>query len=212
MPKTVPTKELLFELNRLNLRLSEIVARDFPNLSSDQLNWREQADEWSIAECLMHLNYVADYYFPATLKAIKNAKKRKSSPQEQFTRGWLGHYYASKFRLNWDNQMKGNIESPSKYDPKSTSSSTVDGKKIIADFLERQQTLQLALQDAKGINIQKTRVYTLFGGLVSIRLGDMLKILIYHTERHIVQAQRILYHDYFPGNLPLKDLLSKKEA
>lgn len=212
MPKTVPTKELLFELNRLNQRLSEIVANDFPNLSSDQLNWREQADKWSIAECLMHLNYVADYYFPATVKAVNNAKTRKSSPQEQFTRGCLGHCYASKFRLNLDNQMKGNIESPSKYDPKSTLSSTLDDKKVIADFLERQQTLQLVLQDSRGINIQKTRVRTSFGGLVSIRLGDMLKILIYHTERHTVQAQRILYHDYFPGNLPLKDLLSRKEA
>ncbi|MFT5647075.1 MAG: hypothetical protein ACI976_001764, partial [Aureispira sp.] len=203
MPKTVPTKELLFQLNRLNQRLSEIVARDFPNLSSDQLNWREHADKWSIAECLMHLNHVADYYLPATVKAIKNAKIKESSPKEQFTRGWLGHCYASKFRLNLDNQMKSNIESPSKYDPRSTSSSTVDGKKIIANFLERQQTLQLVLQDSRGVNIQKTRVYTSFGGLVSIQLGDMLKILIYHTERHTVQAQRILYHDDFPGNLPL---------
>lgn len=212
MPKTVPTKELLFELNRLNQRLSEIVARDFPNLSSDQLNWREHADKWSIAECLMHLNYVADYYFPATLKAVKNAKIKKSKPQEQFTRGWLGHRYASAFRLNLDNQIKSKIKSPSKYAPRSTSSSTLDGKKVVADFLERQQTLQVVLQDAMAINIQKTRVYAAFWGLVSIQLGDMLKILTYHTERHTVQAQRILYHDYFPGNLPLKDLLSKKEA
>jgi hypothetical protein len=212
MPKTVPTKELLFELNRLNQRLSEIVARDFSNLSSDQLNWREHADKWSIAECLMHLNYVADYYFPATLKAITTAKIKNSKPQDQFTRGWLGHRYASKFRLNLDNQIKSKIESPSKYDPRRTSPSTLDGKKIIADFLERQQTLQVVLEDALAINLQKTRVYAALWGLVSIQLGDMLKILIYHTERHTVQAQRILYHDYFPGNLPLKDLLSKKEA
>ena len=212
MSKTVPTKELLFELNRLNQRLSEIVARDFPNLSSNQLNWREHADKWSIAECLMHLNYVADYYFPAILKAVENAKIRKSKPQEQFTRGWLGHRYANAFRLNLDNQIKSKIKSPSKYNPRSTSSSRLDGKKVIANFLERQQTLQVILQDATAINIQKTRVYAAFWGFVSIQLGDMLKILTYHTERHTVQAQRILYHDYFPGNLPLKDLLSKKEA
>jgi hypothetical protein len=212
MPKTVPTKELLFELNRLNQRLSEIAARDFPNLSSEQLNWREQADKWSIAECLMHLNYVADYYFPAMFKAIKNAKARKSKAQELFTRGWLGHYYASKLRLTLDNQIKNKIDSPSKYDPRTVSASALDGQKIITEFLEKQQALHLMLQDSKAINIQKTRVYALFWGLASIQLGDMLKTLIYHTERHIVQAQRILYHDYFPGNLPLKDLLSKKDV
>jgi hypothetical protein len=212
MPKTVQTKELLADLNRLNKRLSEIIARDFPNLSSDQLNWRAQEDEWSIAECLMHLNYVADYYFPSTLNAIKNAKAKKSKPQEKFTRGWLGHRYASKFRLNLENQIKGRIESPSKYNPRSMSSSILDGKKIIADFLEKQQVIDKMLQDAQTINLQKTRVHAAFWGLVSIQLGDMLKVLVYHTERHSVQAQRILYHDYFPGNLPLKDLLSKKEA
>lgn len=210
MPKTVPTKELLFELTRLNQRLSEIIGRDFPNLSAEQLNWREEADKWSIAECLMHLNYVADYYFPSTLKAIKKAKKSKA--QEQFTRGWLGHRYVSKLRLNLDNKIKNKIESPSKYDPRSSSSSTLDGKKVIAEFLEKQEILQLMLEDSKTINIQKARVYAILWGLVSIQLGDMLKILIYHTERHTVQAQRILYHDYFPGNLPLKDLLTKKEA
>lgn len=212
MPKTIQTKKLLHELNRLNQRLSEIVARDFSNLSPEQFNWREQADKWSIAECLMHLNYVSDYYFPATLKAIKNAKAKKSKPQENFTRGCLGHRYASKFRLSLDNQIKSKIDSPVKYDPRSISSSALDGKIVVSDFLERQQTLHLILQDSKSINIQKTRVYAAFFGFISIQLGDMLKILIYHIERHIVQAQRILYHDYFPGNLPLKDLLPKKEA
>jgi len=212
MPKTVPTKKLLHELNRLNQRLSEIIARDCSTLSVDQLNWREQKDKWSIAECLIHLNYVADFYFPSTLKAIKNAKARKSKPQVTFTRGWLGHHYSSKFRLNLDNQIKTKMESPAKYNPRSTSFSALDGKIIVATFLEKQETLQEMIQDASTINIQKTRVYALFFGLLSIQLGDILKMLIYHTERHIVQAQRILYHDYFPGNLPFKDLLSKKEA
>jgi hypothetical protein len=212
MPKTVSTKELLAELNRLNRRLSEIVARDFPGLSSDQLNWREQADKWSIAECLLHLSYVVDYYFPATLKAIESAKARKSKPKTTFTRGWLGHYYVNKFRLNFDNQMKSMLESPSKYNPKRSSSSTLDGKEIVANFLKKQQTLHLMLQDAMLINLQTTRIHVVFWGLMSIQLGDMLKVLVYHNERHIVQAQRVLYHDYFPGNLPLKELLSKKEV
>lgn len=210
MPKTVSTKELLTELNRLNRRLSEIAARDFPGLSSDQLNWREQADKWSIAECLLHLSYAVDYYFPTTLKAIESAKARKSKAKTSFTRGWLGHYYANQFRLTVDNQTKSMLDSPSKYDPRKSSSSTLDGKTIVANFLEKQQTLHLMLQDAALINLQKTRVSIGFGGFMNIQLGDMLKLLVYHNERHIVQAQRILYHDSFPGNLPIKDLLSKK--
>lgn len=211
MPKIVKTQELLHELTRLNQRLTEIVARDFPILNLDQLNWREHDEKWSIAECLMHLNYVADYYFPSTLRAVKNAKAKKSRPQETFTRGWLGHRYASKFRLTLDNQIKNRIESPAKYNPRNSSASNLDGKIIVETFLKNQAVLQQLLEDAVSINLQKTRVPALFFGFISVQLGDMLKVLIYHTERHIIQAQRILYHDYFPGNIPLKDLLSKKE-
>ncbi|BDS11691.1 DinB family protein [Aureispira anguillae] len=211
MPKTVDTQHLIRQLERLNQRLSEIVARDFPNLTNEQLNWREKEGKWSIAECLTHLNYVADYYFPATLKTIASAQARKTKPLPTFTRGWLGHYYVSKFRLRPDNQVKNKLESPLKYNPQLISSSQLNGATVIKDFLERQQLIDKMLSDSKTINIQKARVYALFFGFVNIRLGDMLKMLIYHTERHIVQAQRILYHDYFPGNFPLDALFSERE-
>lgn len=211
MPKTVNTQQLIRQLERLNQRLSEIVARDFTILSNEKLNWKEQKDKWSIAECLMHLNYVADYYFPSTLKTIKAAKAKKSKPSPTFTRGSLGHYYVSKMRLGLDNQVKAKMEAPPKYNPQAITSSQLDGAAVIKDFLARQDQIQAMLLDAQTINIQRSRVYALFFGLLSVRLGDILKILVYHTERHIVQAQRILYHDYFPGNAPLDQLFSNDD-
>lgn len=210
MPKTVDTQQLIRQLTRLNNRLSEIVTRDFIILTGEQLNWKEQKEKWSIAECLMHLNYVADYYFPSALKSIASAKTKKSKPISTFTRGWLGHWYVSSVRLGMDNQVKIKIESTQKHNPSLVSSSELDGAVVIKEFLDRQKKIQTMLLDSKGINIQRTRVYALFFGFFSIRLGDILKLLVYHTERHIVQAQRILYHDHFPGNTPLDELLSTK--
>lgn len=208
MPKTVATQVLLQDLERLNKRLSEIALRDFTPLTIEQLNWREAPQKWSILECVAHLNYVADFYFPPTLKALENAKRKGSSPQKKFTRGWLGHHYVSKMRLQLDNQIKKTIDAPQKYVPVLDVNDQLNKKEIFDNFVANQATLSRILAEAATINIEKTRVYAAVFGLVSIRLGDMLKILVYHDERHIVQAQRILYHDQFLGNSPLDTLLS----
>lgn len=208
MPTTVDTQVLLQDLERLNKRLSEIALRDFTPLNLKQLNWREAPHKWSILECIAHLNYVADFYFPPTLKALEYAKKKGSTPQETFTRGWLGHYYVSKMRLRQDNLPKKSIEAPQKYVPTLDVNEQLDKKEVFDKFVDNQKTLAKIIEEAKGINIEKTRVYAAFFNLVSVRFGDMLKILVYHDERHIVQAQRVLYHDQFLGNIPLDTLLS----
>lgn len=208
MPKTVATQALLQDLARLNKRLSEITLRDFTTLSTEQLHWREATHEWSIIECIAHLNYVADFYLPSTLKAIEHAKRKGFRPQENFTRGYLGHRLVSKVRLRSDNLPKKNIESSKKYNPSTTVNERLNAQKVFKDFATHQQTKAKILDISSQINLEKTRVYVLFFNLVSINLGDMLKMLIYHDERHIVQAQRILYHDHFEGNMPLEVLLS----
>lgn len=208
MPKTVATQALLQDLERLNNRLSEIALRDFTPLTVQQLNWREAPHKWSILECIAHLNYVADFYFPPTLKALEHAKSKGSTPQKNFTRGWLGHYYVSKMRLQQDNLPKKNIEAPQKYVPVLDINEQLDKKEVFDQFVANQKTLARIIAESKTINIEKTRVYAAFFNLVSVRLGDMLKILVYHDERHVVQAQRVLYHDQFLGNMPLDTLLS----
>jgi hypothetical protein len=200
MSKIVAAAQLIKQLEKLTSRISEIIVRDLPPINDEQLNWRESNEKWSIAECLLHLNYVSEYYFPATLKAIDNNKSKKKSAIPTFQRGWLGHRIVGSVRLGTNNKINKPVQAPQKYNPQKHSSSKIDGHEIIKQFLEHQNSLLQMLQDSKRLNIQNIRVPIALGGLIRIQLGDMLKILVYHTERHVVQAQRILYHDAFPGN------------
>ena len=135
MPKAIPTAELIKELERLSLRLSEIVKRDFSNFSSNQINWKESKAKWSIAECLLHLNYVSKIHFPATLNAISSAKKQRLKPTTLFKHSWLGNRTLKGIRLTKDNKIKKQIESPWKYNPRQHSSSDLEGQKIVEEFL-----------------------------------------------------------------------------
>ncbi|MDC0230950.1 DinB family protein [Aureispira] len=200
MDKSIATVTLINELERLILRLSEIVGRDFPQLTDDQLNWKQSNEQWSIAECIMHLNYVADFYFPSIHKVIEKVKTNKSKPTSTFIPGWLGNRVAKGVRLSRDNRLKKQSESPQKFNPKYQLFSQVSRQEIINNFLQNQDTILQILANSKSINIQATYVPVAIYGLIRIQLGDMLKVIVYHTERHVVQAQRLLYHDNFPVN------------
>lgn len=197
------------ELERLSLRLSEIVRRDFMPLDSQQLNWRPAAHKWSILECIQHLNYFAAYYFPALERCLKRGAH--TQPLSTFTSNWLGVYYLQKYRMPDSNQLHKTLETPRQYQPleAATEQSSFAPQTVLSAFEDHQQQLLDFLRQAQTVNLQQIKVPAFWLGWVKLRLGDLLQILIYHNERHIVQAQRVLYHDQFPGNVSLDALLTE---
>ena len=186
---------LLSELQRLTLRLSEIVKRDFSDLESSLMNWKPSDEKWSIAQCLLHLNCYADYYFPSTQKMIKKAQKRGLQATSHYKKGRYGRKCIADVRLQRDNQIRATLEATTQVAP---TASQIDGKKELEKFLFNQQKLCQMITAAKQLPLGLVRIPFDFWGLYRIRLGDLLQVFVYHTERHIVQAQRVHYHDNFP--------------
>ena len=198
MAKAIPTDTLINQLERLTIRLSEIVERDFPPLADEQLNWKELNEHWSIAECLLHLNLISDFYFPKILKVFEKTNTSNTKPSSTYLHGWLGNRISKGVRLSRNNRTKKLSESPVKFNPKIQDIAPINAQEVIKNFLKNQDDLLQFIIQSKTVNIQKICVPIGFLGLFRIQLGDMLKIIVYHTERHIVQAQRLLYNDNFP--------------
>lgn len=194
MASEIPTERLLLQLQKLTSRLSEIVARDFLPLSEEQLNWKEEAHEWSIGECLSHLNSISKTHLEEISKAISQSPYR--SPNTYFEQNWLGKRLVARVRLNQNNQIKKPRQSPSQYAP------VFHATNIVQTFLDNQKQILQFLKSAQQIDIQKTKIPIAFGGLIKIPLGDVLQMIVYHHERHLVQAQRVRYTDGFPEQLP----------
>lgn len=208
MATSVVTDNLLHELERLTLRLSEIVQRDFAPLENKQLNWRPTPTRWSILECLLHLNYFAKHYQSPLEHRLKSAQY--NTPAPYFSNSWLGKHYVQKYQLPSDNHLKKLWETPIQYAPPTTDKhSELNGQQILSDFEKQQQKLLEFIQNAHLVHLQRTKIPTFWWGLIRLSLGELLQILVYHNERHIVQAQRVLYHDHFPGNVPIDVLIAE---
>jgi hypothetical protein len=188
---------LLEELEHLLLRLTEIVEREFGPLSNTQLNWKANPKSWSIAECLHHLNIISGYYIPLFMQRIELGVKRSLKPKSHFKYRYLGNYMVNSVQLQEDNRVKNKIKSPKAYNPQKSEFSTVE---VLQSYLKDQEEMIAVLSAAKAVDLSKVRVPIAIFPLIKLRLGDMLRFVIYHNERHIVQAQKVRTENQFPRN------------
>lgn len=172
----------LLELTRENLNIVE----NFKNHSKDNLNWKENSENWSALECIEHLNKYGDFYIPEITNKI-NTSKHKSS--EIFKSNWLGKYFSKSVSYNEDlNKMK-TFKSMNPLNSKLNI-------QTLEKFINQQHQIIELLNKSKNVNLDKTKTAISISKLIKLRLGDSFRVLIYHNERHIKQAEKTLAKAY----------------
>lgn len=159
-------------------------AKKFRQLEMDQLNFRKSTAEWSILECIEHLNLYGDFYLPEIEKQILESNKMEGSLV--FRSGILGNYFANLMKV--ENGKMKKMKSPKDKNPAQSALSIT----TIDRFLKQQEMLKSLLIQAKNRDLVKTKTAISLTKFIRLRLGDTFRFLIYHTERHIFQAQRVL--------------------
>jgi hypothetical protein len=177
------SNELLQQVETATLAIIKRAEENFVSLSSEALNEKPNPQQWSIAECLEHLNYYSDYYNKAIKIAIENAQEKQWKEVPTFTSSWLG---------------KKSIESvdPSNVKPTKTpkalnpSSSTVRPD-VLLRFINAQKEFLTLIEAAQKINLNKAKVRIEVFKLLKMRLGDLFLFMIAHNQRHCNQALRV---------------------
>lgn len=173
---------LLNDLSRLTDACTLAVTK-FKTLDAKQLNAKPNADSWSILECIEHLNLYGDYYLPEIQKQIL-AQSGSKTPGK-FRSGVLGGYFAKIMQVN-NGKMK-KMKSPKDKDPRNSSLTIT----TIDRFLKQQELLKSLLEQAKNVDLTKTKTAISLSKMIKLRLGDTFRFFIYHIERHVAQANRI---------------------
>jgi len=131
-------------------------------------------------ECLEHLNRYGDFYIPEISKRITVSKHNKS---KAFKSNWFGQYFIKSIRYNEDlNKMK----TFRSINPRNSELSI----RTLEKFIEQQHQIIKLLHKAKFIDLDKTKTSISISKLIKLKLGDTLRVLIYHNERHIKQAEK----------------------
>lgn len=171
-------------LNDLESRTRQLIswAESLRTMDEESLNAREEEGRWSVLECLEHLNRYGDFYLPEIQNRIEKAAKI-SNPQ--FKSSWLGEYFAdsmiAKEKLNTMKTFKS-------MDPIGSSLSL----STLEKFIEQQFQMLRLLHNAQSVNLSKVKTSISISKFIKLRLGDTFRVVIYHNERHMLQAKKVI--------------------
>lgn len=177
----VTSKDLLSDLiHRTENGITE--AEKLYVKSEEALHYKSNPNTWSILECIEHLNLYGDFYLP---EIANRMAKSSSLPAVNFNAGLLGDYFAkSMLPKEKPNKMKT-------FNDKNPNGLSLN-KSSIDRFLSQQKTLLELLHRAEAVNLNKIKTAISISKFIKLRLGDTLRVVVYHNQRHLVQANNVL--------------------
>ncbi len=170
----------------------EIVATvesNFLSLDQDQLTARPAPDRWSILECIEHMNIANAHYihqFDDKLPAAKPTMKAS-----KFKPGIMGNYFVKMIKPKSDERIPSPMKTMKKFIPELKVNDNT-----IRNFLTDQEGIIKALELSKQLDLNKIKITSAIGPIVTFKLGDAFRFLIGHNQRHIIQAKRVLENLY----------------
>lgn len=164
----------LIDLTKKNLNTAEA----FLQLSSDQLNKKSDSESWSAFECIAHLNIYGCFYLPEIENAIAKAPL---STYNNFKSGFLGGYFVNIIKPK---EKLHKMKTLKKFNPIGSQLN----KDVLITFKEQQFKMLELLSKSSDVNLTKAKTGVSISKLIKMRLGDTLQFVIYHNQRHLIQA------------------------
>ena len=168
----------LAEQTRINLNKAEHLLTH----SLSDLNNRPGEGKWSALESIEHLNLYGEYYIAEIKERLKHAKVETESV---FKSGVLGNYFAELIK------PKAKINTMKTQEPMNPMGSALDASAVEKFIRQQKQILEL-LNASREVSLKKTKTSVSISKLIKLRLGDTLRFVVYHNNRHVLQAQNAL--------------------
>jgi hypothetical protein len=177
--KARSTTELLDALDERARQNREIV-RSLAELPDESLHLRPRPDSWNALHALEHINLWMKEYLPRTERAIREST---TTPSPTFTSSWLGNKFAAGMKPGPATRKVPTLKRL-KPDRRELDRSVID------HWLEHAEQQQQLLRDARKVNLTEVKIPTALTSLIKMRLGDVLRMMVYHDWRHVEQAER----------------------
>jgi hypothetical protein len=177
------SKELIDNLISDTKTIIETVEHKFKRLSQIDLNFKTNG--WSINECIEHLNTADDHYIE--LFELRLASAIVIEPSNEFKFGLFGNYFTKSMKPKPDGTIPSKIKTLSKFEPKSDRIAI-----CIEVFLKDQYKMLEILEKCRTVDLNKLKVHSAIGKIINFKMGDALRVVVAHNQRHILQAENVM--------------------
>src|SRR5687768_17338366 len=166
------TKDLLARIDLAIARVNRLKEH-----SIEELNRKKSAEKWSALECMEHLNLYGDFYLPEIEKQLNG--RPKVAANAVFKSGVLGNYIAGLMQRNKKGTIK-KMKAPKDKIPGSSGLTMLTTDR----FLKQAEKLKQLISQSATVDLTKTKTAISLTKLIRLRLGDTLRFVVYHIERH----------------------------
>jgi hypothetical protein len=184
VPVRVLTQDLLDRNESCIAQAEQLCA-----LSWEALCAQPAPGKWSAAECLQHLQKYHDYYVPLVQASLVDSNLWPTH-DTVYRATWAGDWFATSMLANAEGKLK-KMKSPYNKRPVLAGITAT----IPQDFMQQLVLLKELCGRADKYNLNKKCVAVAIFPLVKISVGDGLRLVIYHNQRHLAQALRAVQKD-----------------
>ncbi len=178
-------EQSLNEANQTKLN----VEKKFLGLSSEALNRKRDSKVWSIADCFQHLLFTNALYLKSFIEIVNadQISTENSTTINPSTNHSFKHSFWGKFILYFVNpktKMKSKTTKP--FNP---SFSKVESD-VVRKYLSQYDQLMMEISKMQNLDLQKFKIPSPINDKIKYNLGDAIRIIVLHDQRHIQQAER----------------------
>ncbi len=177
----IASPQLLNELTNLTKQHLSFI-QQLEALPDQVLTQKAHETSWSALECIEHLNRYGHFYLPEISKRVAETRT-EAAPV--FKSGWLGNYFANSML------PKEKLNKMKTFAAMNPLNSNVD-RTVIDTFILQLQTMLDLLQQCRNVNLNTIKTSISISSFIKLKLGDTLRVVIYHNERHVKQIERAI--------------------
>jgi hypothetical protein len=181
--------EFLSDLRARSRAVRNDIQQHFYFLESEEMRQKPSGGGWSIIEIFAHINLVQGYYIKNIRRALERAYEVNHDEVEY---SWIGRQ-AIKYMAPSNGKIKFRVRTSKKADPvaRQKKGIAIDEKVIFQDLIDDIEELEELMIKAYDYDLESEKVPTVIP-FIKLNIADALEFNLAHTERHVLQASKLV--------------------
>lgn len=190
--------ELLEQSLSEAIQIQVKIEKTFLDILPDKLNRKPNSNSWSAAECFQHLLFTNASY----LKSFKELSETKQiGDLESSSFNHSSNHAFSERGISYKHSLWGKlilhfVNPNTKMKSKTTKTFNPSHSKVetnvVKKYLSQHDQLIEAIGGMKRLDLKKMKIPSPINSAIKYNLGDAIRIIILHDQRHIQQAERAI--------------------